>query len=358
MITDSKRTYACLAPVVLDNSPAFDPSVPGFSEAYYIIWADPATQRTMVVRYVLFNGPDASSQLSEVWCWYRDRVNGDDFAIRQRYPLRAVSIGEGALDLRIGTECGLTEERAWGVVEGLGRVLRWDYAMPSTNRQPVDRLRGASGSVLFPRFYSNGCRRILNLRLMLDGRELELRDVVGTDGHYWNTHHLRTWSWANAVRFRQSADLFLEAIAFRLHAEDAPMAVSVALGDSGWVWQNEMLEAMYFNREQESQLEYWRLSAEYGVRRIECEVTGDPDDMILITHPLPNGTFLYTTITLDATLRIEVIDTAESGQEIRSVYDSEGGVSFEVTKPIRNPRVTREFHVIPAPSRLLGAEAK
>ena len=29
----------------------------GFSEAYYVIWTDPAAQRSMVVRYVLFNGP-------------------------------------------------------------------------------------------------------------------------------------------------------------------------------------------------------------------------------------------------------------------------------------------------------------
>ncbi len=342
-------------PTVLDNRPVFDATVPGFSEAYYVIWTDPAKKRSMVVRYVLFNGPTDGTKIAEVWCWYRDQVNGDDFAVRQRYPLAAVRIAPGQFRLEIGTSSGLTESRAWGAVEDQGRVISWDFDMPVAKAQAVDRLKGAGNSVLFPRFYSSGCKRTISARVVFDGREIQADAVEATDGHYWNTHQLRTWSWANGVRFREDPSAFLEAIAFRLYADDAPMAVSVAFGSAGWTWQNDALEAMYLNRELETELERWRVSACFGQQRVEAVVTGNPDDMILITHPLPNGAFLYTTITLNAQIQIQVVEGCGADEKVVRTLTSDGGASFEVTKPVRNPRVTREFKIVSAPARLIGA---
>lgn len=350
--TTPPAATAASRPAAIDNRPVFDPTVIGFSEAYYVIWTDPEAGRSMVVRYVLFNGPVEDYQIAEVWCWYRDRLRGDDIAIRQRYPLTSARISPSGFDLRIGAGSGITDERAWGVVEDNGRVVSWDFHMPASAATGVDRLRGAAGSVLFPRFYSTGCRRTLDARVRVDGAEIVARGVAATDGHYWNTHNLRTWSWANGVRFRGAPDAFLETIAFRLHSDDAPMAVSLTLGDGGWIWQNDMLESLYLNRELETQLERWKVSAGFGGRRVEAEVTGDPDDMILITHPLPDGSFLYTTITLEARIRVVIHDEGPGGGT--RVLESEGGASFEVTKPVRNERVRREFRIVPAPSRLLG----
>lgn len=341
-------------PAILDNRPVFDASVPGFSEAYYVIWTDPAATRSMVVRYVLFNGPTDGTKIAEVWCWYRDHVSGDDFAVRQRYPLSAVRIAPGHLRLEIGMASGLTENRAWGVVEEGGRVVSWDFDMPATGAHPVDRLKGAGNSVLFPRFYSTGCKRTLSARVWVDGREILADAVEATDGHYWNTHNLRTWSWANGVRFREDSSAFLEAIAFRLYADDAPMAVSVTFGSGGWTWQNDALESMYLNRELETDLERWRVSACFGQQSVEAEVTGNPDDMILITHPLPDGSFLYTTITLNAQIRLQVFEGNGAGGKPVRVLTSDGGASFEVTKPERNPRVKREFKIVSAPAHLIG----
>ena len=275
-------------------------------------------------------------------------------AIRQRYPLRSATIAPTGFDLRIGAGSEITDERAWGVVEDGGRVVSWDFHMPSAKATGVDRLRGAAGSVLFPRFYSTGCQRVIDARVRVDGAEIVASGVTATDGHYWNTHNLRTWSWANGVRFAGAPDVFLEAIAFQLHSDDAPMAVSLALGDGGWVWQNDMLESLYLNRELETQLELWRVSGGFGARKVVAEVTGNPDDMILITHPLPDGSFLYTTITLEARIRVEITEEDASGAKASRVLESDGGASFEVTKPVRNPRVRREFRIVPAPARLLG----
>ena len=106
----------------ISNHTIFDPTVPGFNEAYYVIWTDPAQQLSMVIRYVLFNGPDADSQVAQVWAWFRDRQNGVDTAYRQVYPLSQAKWDSTKCDLQIGSASGLTDDRAWGRVLTLSLI--------------------------------------------------------------------------------------------------------------------------------------------------------------------------------------------------------------------------------------------
>ena len=337
----------------INNQTVFDPSVPCFNEAYYVIWVDPEQQLSMVMRYVLFNGPDAESKVAQVWAWFWDRVGGVDLSFRQVYPLDQATWSGERCDLRIGKASGITEQKAWGRIVAGEDNLEWDLELDMSQSVGVDRMLGANGSDLFPRFRSPGCKHCLSGTVTANGRTYELNRVNATDGHYWNVQNLQTWSWANCVNYAEDPDAVFEGIGYQLYRTDSPVAVSAAVGTKEGMYTSQLPESLFRNRELKSELECWEVEADYGDQLARATVTGDPNEMILIVHPLPDGSCLFTTISLTASSELEIFRKEESGLKLDRKLTSERAVAFEVTKPVRNPRVSREFRIVAAPSELL-----
>ncbi len=336
----------------ISNRSVFDPTVPGFNEAYYVIWTDPAQELSMVIRYVLFNGPTAETQVAQVWAWFRDRRNNVDCAFRQVYPLDQASWSGETCDLRIGAASGLSDEKAWGRILVDEIDLRWEFDLHSDEAIGVDRMLGTGDSSLFPRFQSPRCKHQLSGTVQYNDRSYTLERVNATDGHYWNVQNLQTWSWANCVSFQERPGTVLEAIGYQLYRQDSPVSVSASFGSRESLEQTSLPEGVFRNRELVSELEEWQIEANFDQSTVRATITGKPEDMILIVHPLPDGGALYTTITLTGDARVEIIEANGSSDPKVTCVTARDSVAFEVTKPVRNPRVSREFLIVPAPPSL------
>ena len=68
--------------------------------------------------------------------------------------------------------------------------------------------------------------------------------------------------------------------------------------------------------------------------------------MILLVHPLPDGSSLYTTISTTANMTISIYEEQNDGWNKVQTLTAEKTATFEVTKPIRNSSVIREFKII------------
>ena len=143
-----------------------------------------------------------------------------------------------------------------------------------------------------------------------------------------------------------------EAIGFQLFRPDSPIAVSAAFGSPDNLNTSTFPEAVFRNRETCSTLEEWKIEADFEDKTVRARLQGDPEDMILIIHPLPDGSALYTTITLTADAEIQILQKGNERDKEPITLTARQSVAFEVTKPIRNPRVTREFQIVPAPNSL------
>lgn len=333
----------------VDEQIRFDGRAHGASEAYYVLWTDAARGRSMVVRYVLHNGPVEEARVAEVWCWFRDRPAGCDIAIRQRYPLGRAEIenGDEAL-LRIGPS-GYSRSRAWGVVAGPPGRVAWDFRLDKAHAIGVARVSGLDGDELLPRFESAGAKMALSGQVTADSVRYELEGQPASDGHYWDTGHLHAWSWAHCAQFERDPDFFVEGIGARLN-DWSQTSTWLTLVHRGEFLRSSLVDSFFRNREISADATSWRFQAERGSLRFVGEVTARPEEQILIVHPLPDDRTLFTHVTYSGDMRITVEERDGTRGRWRKVDEkiALGTASFEVTRETRNPAVWREFHIVRA----------
>jgi hypothetical protein len=338
---------------MIHDKTRFDLNAKSFSEVYYIIWNDIEKQRSMVIRYVLFNGGSIDTQAAEVWCWFRDQKQKIDKCYRQYYPLAQARFDSEKLDLTIGKDSGLNSQQAWGHIISDQDAIHWHFDLNKQQAVAIDRMPDSEHLDFFPQFQSEGCLQQLNAQVTINGKNFNSDNIKATDGHYWNVKHLQNWSWMNALHFKEDKHVMLEAIGFRLYHPDSPVLLSSSLLLENELYKHHLLESIYKNQETDSQLNYWSFQVEHNDLQYQVAVSANPNDMILIHHPLPDGSFLYTTISLCADVNITCYEKNANGLSKKYQLNSQKSASFEVTKSIKNKQVEREFIRIPAVEGLL-----
>jgi hypothetical protein len=187
----------------------------------------------------------------------------------------------------------------------------------------------------------------LSGRVVVNGQAYELTDQLASDGHYWNTKELKSWSWAHCANFEGDPDFLFEGIAPRFNDWCQP-CTWLTFVYQGEVIRSNVVDALYYNRELASDLTSWRFTATRGDLRFVCTLKARPEDQILIVHPLPDDEFLYTHITYTGDMHVD-IERKEGGRWWK--FDNRtarGTASFEVTRKVRNPDVQREFRIVRA----------
>lgn len=333
---------------VVDERLRFDPDRIGSSEAYYVLWTDPVRRLQMVVRYVLFNGPIEEAKVAEVWCWFRDRARPEnDVALRQRVSIgRAELIDTDQERLRIGAS-GYGANRVWGEIITEDRTVRWDFALDHSDAVGVERVAGMGDHDLFPYFQSNGVRHRLSGTVEVNHTRYTVTNQIASDGHYWNTKHVKAWSWGHCAQFEGDREFLFEGIALRFNEWSQPYTCLTFIYQ-GEIYRSNLVDAMFYNRELDSDLTSWTFSAERGDVRFTGRLTARTQDQILIVHPLPDDEYLYTHITYTGDMTVD-IERKEGGQwwkiDQRVARET---ASFEVTRKERNPEVRREFQIVRA----------
>ena len=332
----------------LDERLRFRPGHVNETEAYYVLWNDPVRGLSMVVRYVLFHGPIQEAQVAEVWCWFLDRQQpGRDVAVRQRYSIgRAELINGEDVRLRIGPS-GYGAQRVWGEVKHGSDRVEWDWTVDTTQALPLERVSGLEGYGLFPHFQSNGAVHRVNGTVTVNGHRYPLLNQLASDGHYWDTHHLEAWSWGHCARFDGDDDLLFEGISARLNDWTQPSAW-LTFRYKGTLYTSNIVDSFYFNRENEATLDSWRFTAERGDLRFVGTMTAHNEEQTLIVHPRTDGSYLYTHITYTGDMQLDIEQRQGDQWWKLETRVATGTAAFEVTRPTRNPAVTREFRIMRA----------
>jgi FkbH-like protein/thioester reductase-like protein len=331
---------------LLDERLRFDLGKVNDSETYYVFWTDAPRGLSMVVRYVLFNGPIEEARIAEVWCWFRERNRpANEVAVRMRYPVgHAEIVNTEAVRLRIGPS-GYGADRLWGEVGPQSQRLRWDFIVDRRDALALERVRGLDEYEMFPHYQSNGVRHRLNGQVSVNGTVYEIADQIASDGHYWGTKNLRAWSWGHCSQFEGAASCLFEGIAARFNDWTQPSAW-LAFVYNGVLYRSDLVDSFYHNRELESDLTSWRFTAERGDIRFTGTLSAHVEDQILIVHPLPDAEYLYTHITYTGDMDLDVERKQDGAWWKTDRLIARGTVAFEVTRKFRNPAVTREFRIL------------
>ena len=329
----------------INNITRFRDNQPNFAETYFILLNDPVQDVTMVVRYVLFNGQEPANQLAETWVWFRDRKQNKEIALRQKNKLTHAKIAKDKFYLEIG-DAGITDGKAWGTINTDTNQISWELTLHEEGAIGIDRFPGLIKYTPFPKFYSPFCKHKLSGQVKFNDKEYQFNQVNGSDGHYWGAKKAFSWNWGNCVNFKEDPEFLFEGIS---------VVANPNLPPALWMffhWNNKIyncsgvLHSMLRNKEMSSDLDSWEFMAASKDITFHGKMHAVPEDMILHSHPLPNNKFLYTTITLNANLEIDIYKKTKSGQQKLQTLTAVNTASFEVTKPYRNTQVTRQYQII------------
>jgi hypothetical protein len=295
---------------------------------------------------VLHNGILEEDKRAEIWGMFRDRTQeGVDLAIRQRYPIgRALLVNTEETRLAIGP-CGYGENRVWGKVTSPDGTLEWDFTLDKSQAIAINRIREADQYDLYPHFQSNGCKQRISGSVTIRGVRYDVQNILASDGHYWNTKHMRSWAWAHCANFQGDSDFLFEGIGTRFN-DWSQTSMWLTFIYKGERIESNIVDAFQYNLELDSGLASWGFVAERGNLRFVGKVSANVDDMILLIHPLPDDEYLYTHISYEADMTIDIERKTGLRWWKTEQRVGQGTASFEVTRKVRNQDVRREFRIV------------
>lgn len=331
------------ANVFTDNKFHFDRSKAHDYEAHYILWNDPQQQIAMMFRYVLLKNPEANDSSVQVWGCFWDKNNPqNDIGLIKRYPLEELSISQDGHCVKMANS-GIFDQKSWGDIATDTQQLRWEFEVDSSSCIAIDRFPDVAQYQFFPKFSSPACKSKLSGWVEVNGTRYEINKVNASDGHYSNIQNMVAWQWGNCVNFQEDRDFLFEGISVKFNDWTTPSVWGFYHWDNNKYACN-FVDSMFINRDTKSELNCWEFTTQKDGFIFKCGVTARPQEMILLIHPLPDGSHLYTTITLTADMSIDIYDQ-QTQQKVKTVT-ADRTATFEVTKPVRNKAVTREFTIV------------
>lgn len=240
---------------------------------------------------------------------------------------------------------GYGDNRVWGTLSAPEGTLEWDLTLDKRQGIPVNRIPQADNYDLYPHFQSNGCRHHLSGSVTINGTRYEIPRTLASDGHYWNTKHLRSWAWAHCASFEGDPDFLFEGIGPRYN-DWSQTSMWLTFIYKGQRIESNIIDAFHYNQELDSGTSSWGFVAERGQLRFVGHVSAKVEDMILLIHALPDDEYLYTHICYEADMTIDIERKVGLRWWKTEQRVARGTASFEVTRKVRNPDVRREFRVV------------
>lgn len=320
----------------------FDQSKENDYEVHYFLWNDPKQGISMMFRYEMVKRPSFEDSTAAVWGTFWDNnISDNNVGLIQYAPVDQLYIAEDKKQIDIG-ESGMNKQKAWGKISNDQASFEWSFDIDATNAIPVNRIENLGKTTFLPNFSSDYCRSKLNGWVNVNGHRYEINDLKASDGHYSNIQNLFSWTWGNCVNFKDDPDFVFEGISIKYNNWMSP-SLCLFFFWEGKRYETSLVDSMFIHKETGSELDSWSFIAEKDDVRFDCEISANPEDMILLIHPLPDGNAFYTHITLSANMQINISKkTNQEWQNVKSIR-AERTATFEVTKPVKHSLVNREF---------------
>jgi hypothetical protein len=314
-------------------------------EAHYILWNDPKQEISMMFRYTLLKTPDPKTSKAQVWaCFWDGKKTENNVGWIKEYSFNDFKLLNDNYRLEIA-QSGVDKTEAWGHISEGSSQIKWRFNIDASKSIEVDRFPGVEQYHFFPRFYSSYCKHKLTGWVEVNQDRYNVYQVNASDGHYTNLQNLTSWSWGNCVNFEEDPDFLFEGITTYYNDWTSP-STWLFFYWKGKLYQSNIIDAMFINKELNSTINCWSFRSEKEDVCFEGTMMADPETMISLTHPRPDGN-LYTTITLNATLVIDIYTRNICGDwEKNQTLTSKKKATFEVTKPFNTPLVKRKFSKI------------
>ena len=310
---------------------------PGHYEVYYLTFTDPASGVGFWIRYTMVAPlPETGEEITcSLWFMAMDRADPSaNVGEKVSFPVSALEARAEPFELRIG-DAVLSDTGMSGALDHDGRRcewdLRWQPSLPAYGHvHPFLRRSGIAKTVLFlphPDVDVSGT-------VKWGGRELEISGARGGQAHLWGSKHANRWAWVHCSDFGDATrdGSFVDGVSVfvpRFGRELGPNTPVVARVRGTDVMSTSPLAVA---RNSSSFGSWgWNFEARTVRRKLTCEVSARPDDLVGVTYHDPDGDLAYCYNTEVADLRMEVFERAGPLTAWRKVDElaSNGRAHFE-----------------------------
>ena len=189
----------------------------GHYESYFLRANHPVLPLAFWIRYTVFsprNQPDKA--IGELWAVYFDGENNTNIAVKKEVPISRCTFSASGLDVKIG-DAALNSARLAGEASANNHGISWNLAYTGNGR-PLFLLPRKMYSAGFPKAKALVALPMarFNGTVMLDGKEIEIENWIGSQNHNWGSKHTDLYAWGQVAGFDNSPGTFLEVATGRV----------------------------------------------------------------------------------------------------------------------------------------------
>jgi hypothetical protein len=302
-----------------DNLPRWG-GRPGGFEAWHLTLTEPISGQGVWIRAGLVaptKGPPWGTAAIAV---FHPADPERTFGIQERHPGEGFALGGPGRYLRTGdVEVGPGFVR--GTVSGGGRDARFDLTFPtgdSTNQLlPHMATKGPLGAAAFT---APNAHVPVSGAVTIDGEELALDGVPGSQAHTYGPRRPERWAWARCAAF-EDEDAVFEAFTGQVRRGPylTPYLTTVTLRRRGrWMRFTRLRPRRDFS------LGYWHIDVADRRYRLTGRVEAPAVALVRTRLEDPDGTDRYTHQTVMASCRLALFERRPGGFDEVAVLESHG----------------------------------
>ena len=325
----------------------------GHYEVYYLTFNHLKSRSGFWIRYTMTapvqGGPEPWAQ---IWFSYFNYPEPEkNFGLTAKYPISALHAEHSDFQLLIGHN-GLSDGRAAGRIQGLGRTVEWDFRfIPSETvhlhlPRMLYRVHLADTLALCPHLdvYLNG-------RVTIDGQTFELKNDPGNQTHLWGEKHAERWAWVHCNAFAEDRTATLEGLSVQIKRLGVPLPPFnfLFLRYRGKDYRfTELHHLACTGGKFEPGL--WQLRAQAGNTLFKGEISARFQDMVCAEYADPDGdpAWCHNTEVGHSAIRVYRRPHPLASWRHEDTLTSLATTHVEFAGRKRDPRVTRSIEVIPS----------
>jgi len=260
----------------------------GHYESYFLRANHPTKKEAFWIRYTIFSAKGGTGTIGELWAIYFTEEG--QVSVKKEVKLENCKINNTHFEFHVG-DSEIGRSNAKGIIDNFSWELNYESDSEPLFLLPLNYynlpLPKAKSIVSQPFAKFNGT-------LTIDGKEINIKDWIGSQNHNWGEKHTDYYAWGQVAGFDNYENSFLELITAqqKIGFYTTPFLTLLVLKHKGKTYQLNTIVQGFKSKgsfEDTSDTYHWKFDCENKEVKITGEIKGTEKDFAKLKYYNPPG---------------------------------------------------------------------